>query len=283
MGRPKREQRFRVTRYRYASGKQSWRVSGTAITGQRVRENFSSKADALERLNVLEHENGSTSQAAVPVLQRTSLSAEQIADAESALAILPDPSLSAMAANYRRWEDHCQSIGLTVDEALAFCSSRYHPELKEMSILQARDLFLASRRNVRPKTRKHYESATQRLLKKDPNRLVHQFTVSDLESLLDPFSKPSSFDVASLASACGDFTGAEIESAFVDAMHEAFAEGCEPAVKHVREAITRTVPLARLMDGTIESLRKWAKGRAREAAKPAVKTSRPARRIHGPN
>ncbi|MEK7954291.1 AAA family ATPase [Luteolibacter soli] len=94
---------------------------------------------------------------------------------------------------------------------------------------------------------------------------------------------PAGFDVAALASACGEFTGAEIESAFEDAMHEAFAESCEPGMSHVRQAISRTVPLARLMDGTIESLRKWAKGRAREAAKPQAKAPRGSRVIHGAN
>jgi len=54
-------------------------------------------------------------------------------------------------------------------------------------------------------------------------------------------------------------------------------------MSHVRQAITRTVPLARLMDGTIESLRKWAKGRAREAARPQAKAPRGGRVIHGAN
>lgn len=94
---------------------------------------------------------------------------------------------------------------------------------------------------------------------------------------------PSAFDVASLASASADFTGAEIESAFVDGLHDAFAEAADPTMVHLRQAITRTVPLAKLMDGTIDALRRWAKGRAREAASPLAKAPRPSRRIHGPN
>lgn len=78
--------------------------------------------------------------------------------------------------------------------------------------------------------------------------------------------KPTDFDTVVLARACEQFTGAEIEAAFIDAMHEAYFEGEEPGRKHLLEAITATVPLANLMDGQISALRHWAKGRAREAA-----------------
>ena len=78
--------------------------------------------------------------------------------------------------------------------------------------------------------------------------------------------RPTDFDTVVLARACEQFTGAEIEAVFIDAMHEAYAEGKEPGPKDIVEAITRTVPLANLMDGQISALRHWAKGRAREAA-----------------
>lgn len=78
--------------------------------------------------------------------------------------------------------------------------------------------------------------------------------------------KPADFDTVVLARACEQFTGAEIEAAFIDAMHEAYFEGEEPGRRHLLEAITATVPLANLMDGQISALRHWAKGRAREAA-----------------
>ena len=53
---------------------------------------------------------------------------------------------------------------------------------------------------------------------------------------------------------------------FIDAMHEAYAEGKEPGPKEILAAMSNTVPLANLMDGQIAALRHWAKGRAREAA-----------------
>ena len=54
--------------------------------------------------------------------------------------------------------------------------------------------------------------------------------------------RPTDYDTVVLARACEQFTGAEIE------------------------AMSNTVPLANLMDGQINALRHWAKGRAREAA-----------------
>jgi SpoVK/Ycf46/Vps4 family AAA+-type ATPase len=78
--------------------------------------------------------------------------------------------------------------------------------------------------------------------------------------------RPTDYDTVVLARACEQFTGAEIEAVFIDAMHEAYAEGKEPGPKEILEAMSNTVPLANLMDGQIAALRHWAKGRAREAA-----------------
>jgi SpoVK/Ycf46/Vps4 family AAA+-type ATPase len=40
--------------------------------------------------------------------------------------------------------------------------------------------------------------------------------------------RPADYDTVVLARACEQFTGAEIEAVFIDALHEAFAEGREP-------------------------------------------------------
>ncbi len=90
--------------------------------------------------------------------------------------------------------------------------------------------------------------------------------------------RPTDYDTVALARACEQFTGAEIEAVFIDALHEAYADGREPRAKDILEAMTRTVPLAQLMDGQIAALRHWAKGRAREAAS-RVAPSRNSRRI----
>jgi SpoVK/Ycf46/Vps4 family AAA+-type ATPase len=78
--------------------------------------------------------------------------------------------------------------------------------------------------------------------------------------------RPTDYDTVVLARACEQFTGAEIEAVFIDALHEAYAEGREPSAKDIVEAMTSTVPLAQLMDGQIAALRHWARGRARDAA-----------------
>lgn len=98
--------------------------------------------------------------------------------------------------------------------------------------------------------------------------------------------KANEYDTASLSRACEQFTGAEIEAVFIDAMHEAFAEGREPGAKDIITAIVHTVPLAKLMDGQITKLREWSKGRAREASHPTTTSPphpRSTRRIAGAN
>lgn len=94
---------------------------------------------------------------------------------------------------------------------------------------------------------------------------------------------PKSQNVSELAKATDGFTGAEVEAAYCEALHEAFAEGREPAVADIRSAISATTPVSKLMEERIETLRKWSKGRAREAGvpvpMPGASSSRPARRV----
>jgi hypothetical protein len=98
---------------------------------------------------------------------------------------------------------------------------------------------------------------------------------------------PADYDTAALARACEQFTGAEIEAAFIDALHEAYFESTEPRPSGITAAISHTVPLAQLMDQRINALRQWAQGRARDAATPGA-TPRPTparngRRLAGAN
>jgi len=69
-----------------------------------------------------------------------------------------------------------------------------------------------------------------------------------------------------LARACETFTGAEIEQAFIEAMHTAFAEQREVNELDVGNALCNMVPLATLMGEEMERLRRWAQGRARHAS-----------------
>lgn len=77
--------------------------------------------------------------------------------------------------------------------------------------------------------------------------------------------EPKAFDIATLASRSPGFSGAELEEAVREAMYDAFAEGCEIRTEHILKAIEKTFPLSRTMREQIDSLRQWAKVRARLA------------------
>jgi hypothetical protein len=82
----------------------------------------------------------------------------------------------------------------------------------------------------------------------------------------------TTYDPVVLARASELHTGAEIEAAFVEALHRGFAEDREPGELDLGEVLNESVPLAVSMSESIERLRHWAKGRARHASatgKPA--------------
>jgi SpoVK/Ycf46/Vps4 family AAA+-type ATPase len=74
------------------------------------------------------------------------------------------------------------------------------------------------------------------------------------------------FDVASLAAATTDFSGAEIEEAINSALYDAFYDKAQLRTEHILKAVAETVPLAKTMDEQISRLRTWAEGRARNAS-----------------
>jgi AAA+ superfamily predicted ATPase len=78
----------------------------------------------------------------------------------------------------------------------------------------------------------------------------------------------TAYDPVVLARASELHTGAEIEAAFVEALHRAFAEDREPGELDLGEVLNESVPLAVSMSESIERLRHWAKGRARHASGP---------------
>ena len=85
------------------------------------------------------------------------------------------------------------------------------------------------------------------------------------------------YDTAVLARASEHHTGAEIEAAFVEALHRAFTEEREPTDLDLGEVLCESVPLAVSMSESIERLRQWAKGRARGASgatRPAIRATR---------
>ena len=74
------------------------------------------------------------------------------------------------------------------------------------------------------------------------------------------------FDLAALAAASRDFSGAEIGEAINSALYDAFYERRDITTESVLATLGQTVPLAKTMDEQINRLRHWAEGRARNAS-----------------
>jgi SpoVK/Ycf46/Vps4 family AAA+-type ATPase len=71
----------------------------------------------------------------------------------------------------------------------------------------------------------------------------------------------ASFDLAALAAASQNFSGAEIEQAIVAASYSAFADKTPLAGQHVLQELRSTRPLAVLRAEEVAALRAWADGR----------------------
>ncbi len=74
---------------------------------------------------------------------------------------------------------------------------------------------------------------------------------------------PEKFDVRELALYSKGFSGAEIEQAIVEGLHNSFFANREVTTEDILLAIRETVPLSTTMREKIEKLRMWARGRAR--------------------
>lgn len=83
------------------------------------------------------------------------------------------------------------------------------------------------------------------------------------------YTQAAEVDAEAVARIANRHTGAEIEQAFVDALNAAFADG-ERAVttEDVISAIGERIPLAETAKESVESLRAWARGKARMASEP---------------
>jgi SpoVK/Ycf46/Vps4 family AAA+-type ATPase len=78
------------------------------------------------------------------------------------------------------------------------------------------------------------------------------------------------FDLAAMADAAKNFSGAEIEEAINSALYDAFYDRRDLTTDHILNALAQTVPLAKTMDEQIARLRRWAEGRARHASIPNI-------------
>jgi len=87
--------------------------------------------------------------------------------------------------------------------------------------------------------------------------------------------EPEVFDLDALANAADGYSGAEIEQAIIDALHDSFFEQREITTEDILKALDRTVPLTTTMAEDVAMLRDWASTRARPAASSQVITVEP--------
>jgi integrase len=184
VARPKKVHFFKIVPFSNAAGSKSWRVTGTMPDGRRIRQNFEDKSEAVQRVADLELEiEGKPDPRRA---QRTLLSAEQLADAEAAFQQLPGRSLSKTITHFLTYESRALKKGVDLEHAIAFFETRYRPETKAISILNAKTEFLRTRHGLSDATRANYETGLTLLLK-DPNKHLHAFTVDDLEVALSRY------------------------------------------------------------------------------------------------
>ncbi|UCG47805.1 MAG: AAA family ATPase [Phycisphaerales bacterium] len=81
---------------------------------------------------------------------------------------------------------------------------------------------------------------------------------------------PAKFDLQLLANAATGYSGAEIEEAVISAMFDAFYEKKSMTTESLVAGLEQTVPLSKTMSEDIDTLRKWADGRARWATSPEL-------------
>jgi SpoVK/Ycf46/Vps4 family AAA+-type ATPase len=83
------------------------------------------------------------------------------------------------------------------------------------------------------------------------------------------FKKADKVSSNKIADVSEDYTGAEIEQAFIDALFPAFADSKRKVkTDDVLTALKHRVPLAHMMREKLSGLRNWAQGRARMATTP---------------
>jgi integrase len=152
--------------------------------------NFADEFEAKQTLADLEGDVAGHIEA--PRIQRTRLSAEQLADAEAALQSADGRKIALIVAHYLHLEARAKAKGVNLDTSLAFLESHFRGETQEVSVLNAYNEFIASRVGGSPVTKTYYEATLRLLLKPDPNKLVHSFTVSNIETLLNAYKNINS-------------------------------------------------------------------------------------------
>ncbi|MCU0749475.1 MAG: hypothetical protein MUF13_08020 [Akkermansiaceae bacterium] len=97
-----------------------------------------------------------------------------------------------IVTHYLALESRARSKDIGLNAALSFVESHYRSEIQAVSVLNAYNEFLEGGAAWTPKTKEHYESSLKLLLKPDPNKQVHDFTLSDIEKILKRYKNLNS-------------------------------------------------------------------------------------------
>ncbi len=186
MAKAKKVGGFQIKQHKNASGTISWRVDGRMPDGKRVRKYFADEGGAIRERADLELKV--VGQTEVRQSLRTAFSPAQLADAEAAAEHAGSLKLSRIVAHYISLRDRAAAKNVDLDQAIAFVEARYRPETKAITILNAKEEFLSSKVSLSVKTRLNYENGIGQLLKPDPNKHVHAYTVSDIEKVIQRYS-----------------------------------------------------------------------------------------------
>lgn len=185
MARPRKIQHFEIREYANPSGRMSWRVSGNKADGTRVRQNFPSRAEAVQAM--ADYEAGYDDSGGHLVTRRTRLTEAQLADAEAAITAAKGRSLASIVSRHDALMARAAKRGADLDTAIQFFESHYREEIREITVFNGYREFLEAKQDIAEKTRIHYTSSLKQLLKPDPNRALHSFSVADIEKILKQY------------------------------------------------------------------------------------------------
>lgn len=192
MSPPKKEEKFSITRFKNRSNKFSYRVTGYKNDGTRVRRNYKDKGDAIESKNKLELENSGVGRSSK--LQRTTLSNEQLSDAETAVAKAGGNTLTHQIVHYHNLKERVAKISNDgIGGAIAFYEKHYRPEITEISLYAATERFLKSRADLAEESQDYYRKCTKLLVDDSPKKMVHQITPAAVEKILAKYFTKGSY------------------------------------------------------------------------------------------
>ncbi|MCH7225066.1 tyrosine-type recombinase/integrase [Haloferula sp. A504] len=181
---------FKIEDYKNPSGTISHRVSGRKASGERVRRNFANYAEALQAM--ADYEAGYEDADGKLVPRRTRLSEAQLADAEAAITAANGRNLSRIVSRHDALQARANKHSVDLDTVIRFFESHYREEIREITVFNAYRKFLKAKEVTSPKTQEHYKSSLKKLLKPEPNRLLHSFTVTDMEDILETYKSLNS-------------------------------------------------------------------------------------------